>query len=1016
MASCATKPYDPEAHGARCRECPLYGQDGPVPPEEHPEAEFVVLARSPGPREVEKMRPLVGDYGGEITQAVRNAGGKRKSGHWTNVTLCAGQGNEWWAIIQSKVRKKRKRIERQNKQEIKRAKAERRQPRLQPIPLLPEEACRPRLLGELKKYDKVIAIGKEAFQAVTGRTTGIMDARGTLNTVEHPSTSDEDFGRSMQVVPTTLDIKRFREIMRRDVARAVKWFRGELGWVEPKRVDQPTLEQLRAFLYDPKRPRTSVDVETKAFHRNEKNEPIYFDPLTDILRLIGFGDLESRTAYVLQFESVERPLGEIMVDEHGNEVLDEDGLPRRVPVTGPWEGEQLFSPAKKRAYFELIADWLEDIRFEKETHNGTSYDQLNIESEWERVIGRRVQIRNHRDNILAHHCVAPEYKHSLGFCSSFYTNTLDWKAEDTANTAQTNEAYRQYNARDDINTLECGVQIWEAVRENDFDVPRHWGYPSLIEVEHSMAAVARGMHRVGIYVDQSDTRDKKGRPRGRGAWDAELQKRSEFWKGFGEMHDDSIPKEKRRLGIMAALRVANVKDWAAFNPNSRDQISRLLFDLWDLPLADNIQDKDLFTKAGERSTNDAVLRSYVGDPRLQRVQRNAIHSLRMYRRWSKMRSTFIAPLGMMRDPTRCPNPIFFDYEDEDERDEGLGRMFCGCNQCPPVPAAKMFVRADGRIHPDVKAFGTKVGRLAGSRPNPFNFPSDLRSVFHAAPGHVLVGADQSALHLRIIADLWGIPSLLEAFLGKPRYHRGFLMGPHELFAELLFEREFMESPHGTWPTENPDGKWKGDAKGFRDTAKTTRYAGAYGAKEPTMYREITSAENKETGELPFAHMTMEQIEDIRETWLSKEPQWEAGWANEIEMWRDKGFLETPLLGRRAWFLEAKETDIVNFRVLATEADGMNIITSELADAIPFEYAGPGTGLIHQNYDSVCVECPPGDPIDVEIVKDGVKQTVTVGKEAWRVSNLIREIGSRKWPGLNVPWEMEPAIGLTLDAV
>ena len=531
-------------------------------------------------------------------------------------------------------------------------------------------------------------------------------------------------------------------------------------------------------------------------------------------------------------------------------------------------------------------------------------------------------------------------------------------------------------------------------------MPRHWGYPSLIDVEHGMAAVSAGMHRVGMFIDQSDLRDQKGKPRGRAAWDVELQKRADFWRGDG---NDLTP------GIARTMLEAGVpKDVVAtFNPNSRDQIGALLFERWDLPLAENVQAKDLFTKSGERSTGDAVLRSYVGDQQLTDRQRAAIHALRMYRRWIKMRGTFVKPFEVVRD----------EYTRQ------------------IVWHPKRYTREDGRIHPDYRAFGTKVGRLAASGPNTLNWPASLRSMCVATPDEwlewlvgknlitraqkrkrVLVGADQDALHLRIIASLWNIPSLLEAFLGKPRYHRctccktacskGQRMGPHELFAELLFGNEFMKSAPGTWPTENPDGKWKGEAKGLRDCAKTVRYAGAYGAQVPTIYREVTSAEDKETGALPFAKMTMEQIEDIRGTWLGKEPQWEDGWTNEIAMFKELGYLESPILGRRAWFLEAKETDMVNFRVLGTEADLMNLITCEFAEALPFEYDGYGTGLVQQNYDSLLAECAQGEITDA--CPDGV--------EATRVANLMRDIGSRTLPGFKVPFVMDPKVGAAMDLV
>jgi DNA polymerase I-like protein with 3'-5' exonuclease and polymerase domains len=90
-----------------------------------------------------------------------------------------------------------------------------------------------------------------------------------------------------------------------------------------------------------------------------------------------------------------------------------------------------------------------------------------------------------------------------------------------------------------------------------------------------------------------------------------------------------------------------------------------------------------------------------------------------------------------------------------------------------------FIRDDGRIHSEFLPV-TKTGRLSSSKPNTENLKHDeepmlddgspnplygygVRTVFTAPPGHVLMEIDYSAQELRILAELSGEKTLLDAF-------------------------------------------------------------------------------------------------------------------------------------------------------------------------------------------------------------------------------------------------------------
>lgn len=87
------------------------------------------------------------------------------------------------------------------------------------------------------------------------------------------------------------------------------------------------------------------------------------------------------------------------------------------------------------------------------------------------------------------------------------------------------------------------------------------------------------------------------------------------------------------------------------------------------------------------------------------------------------------------------------------------------------------VRADGRIHPNVKPDGARSGRLSCTEPNLQNIPSEkeiegqmLRDCFVAEEGNVIVSLDYSQIELRIAAMLSGDPVMREIYISGDDFH------------------------------------------------------------------------------------------------------------------------------------------------------------------------------------------------------------------------------------------------------
>lgn len=86
------------------------------------------------------------------------------------------------------------------------------------------------------------------------------------------------------------------------------------------------------------------------------------------------------------------------------------------------------------------------------------------------------------------------------------------------------------------------------------------------------------------------------------------------------------------------------------------------------------------------------------------------------------------------------------------------------------------ISPDGRIHTNFKMTVTATGRLSSTEPNLQNIPvrkelgSEIRKMFVAAPGCVLVDADYSQIELRLLAHISGDETMKNAFLTGEDIH------------------------------------------------------------------------------------------------------------------------------------------------------------------------------------------------------------------------------------------------------
>lgn len=698
-------------------------------------------------------------------------------------------------------------------------------------------------------------------------------------------------GEGRKVAPTVasfLHKRRWLRIFRRDVKRAVKWFHGNLTWTDPHITITQDPQVIDRWL---KRTRTVG----KPPHRGLRAFDVETDgihPMICNMRTLGIGT---------EFEALVIP------------IRDLDGTPLWDPVMEGYLAERI------EAEFQRDEPWV--------GHNSGSFDRLVLETWGERTIGRRIFPKIHHDTVLMAAMINAEHPKTLGFCATVFSEegTPAWKADHKATDSRSLQELAEYNGMD------CAVQrrITPAMMQAVLDVDAWEPYANLQRFQ----AVCTGLHRVGmpVNVDKAQAmfaETRKQEDRALADVLAALEATGTPVEGYGK------PKKKG--------------DPCLFNPNSHDHVRDLLFVRWSLFPPATLSPKDAYTDADEFSTGKKVLMELQYDAQVNDLQQEFIRKLLVYKKISKRRSTlqkmtWRRPTGKRTEVRDDAGNVLYHYPEYE------GHVFPSKD---PGPI--------GRVHPSWNAHGTQVTRPSASRPNVVNVEKELRPLYEAPEGYVLVGADWSALHLRLIAAFWKIPRLVQASVEG--------LDPHALMCGVIYGDRF-------WKVDgHPDGPrgclgdYTGTAGFMRKPIKAFQYAFVYRALASTIFRVMASY-MKPDGTRAFPNLTEGEVASFREKTLTLEPEWEREWGRLIATWKRDGYIATPLLGRRCYFEDGYVEDgylgddddgvrgnvgngIINFEILGGEGDFASKVTSDFVDAVPFEYAGPGTGLINQNYDSL----------------------------------------------------------------
>ena len=241
------------------------------------------------------------------------------------------------------------------------------------------------------------------------------------------------------------------------------------------------------------------------------------------------------------------------------------------------------------------------------------------------------------------------------------------------------------------------------------------------------------------------------------------------------------------------------------------------------------------------------------------------------------------------------------------------------------------IAADGRIHTTFQNMVTATGRLSSTEPNLQNIPvrrelgSEIRKMFVAGEGCVLVDADYSQIELRVLAHIADDKNMQAAFLSGEDIHA--------VTASQVF--------HVPLDKVTPE---------MRRNAKAVNFGIVYGISAWSLSQDI--------GVFP------EEAKAYMDAYLENYAGVRAYMKNIVEQAREQGYVTT-LYGRRRYLPELKSSNYnlrsfgervaLNTPIQGTAADIIKLAMIRVEAALREENLH--ARLILQVHDELIVECP-----------------------------------------------------------
>ena len=251
------------------------------------------------------------------------------------------------------------------------------------------------------------------------------------------------------------------------------------------------------------------------------------------------------------------------------------------------------------------------------------------------------------------------------------------------------------------------------------------------------------------------------------------------------------------------------------------------------------------------------------------------------------------------------------------------------------------ISPDGRVRTSFQMTVTATGRLSSTEPNLQNIPtrtelgSELRRMFVAGPGQVLVDADYSQIELRLLAHISGDQAMVDAFRSGEDFHT--------VTAAHVF----------SVPVEEV-------TPAMRRAAKAVNFGIVYGISPFSLSQDLG--------------VTVAEAKAYMDAYFHRFPGVKAYMDQVVERARADGFVETPMHRRRA--LPEIKSSNHNMRSFG-ERVALNMpIQGAAADIIKLamvrvhrqlKEAALEARLIMQVHDELIVECPETEADQVKTI-------------------------------------------------
>lgn len=510
---------------------------------------------------------------------------------------------------------------------------------------------------------------------------------------------------------------------------------------------------------------------------------------------------------------------------------------------------------------EAIFTLLAEGRVVKIFHNGPWFD-IRVLERYGAVINNWVDTRDER------RAVSSTSRLSLAYVTSLYDDAPPWKEGDDENEklALTTdyEALKKYNAEDCVRT----ARIHKAM-SSELDARTR----RLYDLHAELSVVCADMHTTGIPVDFEQ----------RARLDAQLL----------QLHEERKAKFLALCGVEGMRCNPNDLRALLFARHENERIKR--FSIQDPTDKNQWIDKEV---GGTISADQNALLLLLIQPDCPPEAKPIIEAYWQAEGARKARSTYVA---------------------SEKVSSAIGK--------------------DGRIRPGWNSCGTDTGRFSCNSPNLLNLAKkkdeeggalvgtlpDMRSMYRAPEGHVLIEADYSQQELRV---MWAVSG--DEVLGAA-------LQSGDVYTQDAIEI-FRLPPTTTKKTCKPEA---------RQTAKVGHLGFQYGAGTDTLYKQFLEANRSmQYSACKAVHMALRKL-----YWRTVEY-----WQEEHTRVLECGYSESRLLHRRRVYpKEPQITDTANYPIQATASDITNLATIDVWHTL--RRTLPSAKIVIQQYDAIYVMVP-----------------------------------------------------------